>query len=74
MPKRLKLYDVPRGSRIKIIQDREHPPHHRNFDDEEELEFSHIDGMYSLCFDDDNNPVHLAAWAEVEVIREGPKK
>jgi hypothetical protein len=57
----MKLYDVPRNTRIKV-QDLE-------------LDFKHIDGMYSLCHDKDGNPVHLAAWTEVEIVKhEGEKK
>ncbi len=50
-----------------------HPPCHREFDKGEELEFKHIDGMYSLCYDDAGQSVHVVAWADVEVIREGPE-
>lgn len=53
----VKLYNVPRNSRIKL--------------GDFVLHFDHIDGMYSLCYDEaTGNPVHLAAWTEVEV--EGP--
>jgi hypothetical protein len=47
---------------------RQHPPEHRDFKEQEELFFDHIDGMYSLCKDSKGNPVHLVAWAEVEVF------
>lgn len=47
-----KLYQVPRNSRIKV--------------NGMELNFHHIDGMYSLCSDDHNNYINLAAWTEVE--------
>jgi hypothetical protein len=50
----MKLYEVPRNSRIVT-------------EGGKELNFSHVDGMYSYCTDDDGNVVHLAAWAEVEV-------
>jgi hypothetical protein len=33
----------------------------------EELEFKHIDGMYSYCLTQEGNVVHLKAWTEVEV-------
>jgi len=54
----MKLYDVPPNSTIRI-------------DEHWILEFHHIDGMYSYCKDKDGNVVHLAAWTEVEVIKEG---
>jgi hypothetical protein len=50
----MKLYDVPRNSMIVLS-------------DGLELKFHHIDGMYSLCTDEDNNVYHIAAWEEVEV-------
>ena len=54
----MKLYDVPPNSTIRI-------------DEHWVLEFHHIDGMYSYSKDKDGNVVHLAAWTEVEVIKEG---
>jgi hypothetical protein len=50
----LKLYEVPRNTRIKV--------------GETELNFKQIDGMYSYSTDDDGNVVHLPAWTEVEII------
>ena len=72
----MQLHKVRRGSRIRINADwaegeNSHPPAHREFKPDEELEFYHIDGMYSYCKDDDGNVVHLVAWAEVEVLRDG---
>lgn len=65
----MKLYDVPRNSKIRIIADAKEPPAHRKFEENEVLDFKHVDGMYSLCFDKDGHPVHLCAWAEVEVVK-----
>jgi hypothetical protein len=67
----MKLYDVPRNTMIKLVADAATPPDHREFDDSEVLLFKHIDGMYSYCVDKDNKPVHLVAWAEVEIVQEG---
>jgi len=66
----MKLHDVPPKSsiRIKSTDSGNHPPAHRDFTGGEVLYFHHIDGMYSLCYDLNNNPVHLVAWAEVEVL------
>ena len=50
----MKLYDVPRNSTIVL-------------EGGEELEFKHIDGMYSVCVTKEGNVVHLAAWADVQV-------
>jgi hypothetical protein len=54
----MKLYDVPRNTRIKI----------KDEDGSEwRLNFSHVDGAYSYCTDDEGNVVHVAAWTEVEI-------
>lgn len=50
----MKLYKVPRNSRIKL--------------EDQELNFHHIDGVYSYCTTDSGDIVHLAAWAEVELL------
>ena len=56
----MKLYDVPRNSKIRIWNEDQTAY--------EDLDFHHVDGMYSLCFNKDGHPVHIAAWTEVEVI------
>ena len=55
----MKLYDVPRNSTI-VLQGGE------------ELEFKHIDGMYSYCLTQEGNVVHLKAWTEVTVKEPTP--
>lgn len=49
-----KLYDVPRGSFIRI--------------ENTILHFHYLDGMYSYCTTEDGGIVHLSASAEVEII------
>ena len=61
------LYKVPRYSRVRV-QWSTVPPL------DEELEFEHIDGMYSYCTTDDGSVVHLSASTPVEIVREGPTK
>ena len=61
-----KLYDVPRNSMIRLLEKPSTPPASPTPDDI--LRFSHCDGMYSLCYNSDNTPVHLAAYTEVEII------
>jgi hypothetical protein len=51
---KVKLFNAPINSTIKV--------------DGQVLDFRHVDGMYSLCFDSQGRPVHIAAWAEVEVL------
>ena len=50
----MKLFEVPKYSRIKVGG--------------MELDFHHIDGMYSYCTDKDGKVRHIAAWADVEVL------
>jgi len=58
----MKLYDVPRNTRIKITG--------LEIDDKltEEINFHHIDGMYSYCTDDTGNVIRLPATTECEII------
>ena len=64
----MKLYNVPRGSKIKVI-DGIIPPGGPLIKKGEELEFDHIDGMYSVCYNLNDELVHLAAFAEVEILK-----
>ena len=66
---KMKLYDVKPHSKIKIIDENVVNPIASSVQDTGDiLDFEHIDGMYSLCYDKDRNPVHIAAWTEVEVL------
>jgi len=69
----MKLYDVPRNSRIKVISGEagrkvQVPPAAPQIKEGEELNFRSIDGMYSYCTRDNGEVVHLLAWAEVEYL------
>ena len=69
----MKLYDVPRNSRIKVIsgeagREVQVPPAAPQIKEGEELNFRSIDGMYSYCTRDNGEVVHLAAWTEVEIV------
>lgn len=55
----MKLYQVPNDTPIRFT-DSEGVTH--------DLFFHHLDGMYSLCRDQEDRPVHLAGWADVEVV------
>ena len=67
----MKLYDVPRNSKIRIIdEDVKNPPASLKQNTGDVLDFHHIDGMYSYCKDKEGNVVHIAAWTEVEVLDE----
>ena len=66
----MELHKVPRNSRIKVLGDIKVPPGAPEIKAEQELNFSHIDGMYSYCTTDDGEVVHLVAWAKVEIIND----
>ena len=56
----MKLYEVPKYSRIKV--------------GDTELDFHHIDGMYSYCTDSEGRAHHIAAWADVEIVSHNGQK
>ena len=64
----MKLYDVPRNTWVKPVADNQAPPGARLVANDEAVLFHHIDGMYSYCHDKNNNVVHLAVWADVEIV------
>jgi hypothetical protein len=70
----MKLYNVPTNSRIKVLggEALRHfdgsPPGAGPILEGEELNFRTIDGMYSYCTRDNGDVVHLAAWAEVDIV------
>lgn len=70
----MKLYDVPRNSRIKVLSDIKVPPGAPDIKVEQELNFSRVDGMYSYCTTDAGEVVHLVAWAEVEMVNDKSTK
>lgn len=67
---KIKLFEVPRDSRIRVtLEESDLPVGYRLPEPiEMELNFSRIDGMYSYCTDDDGNVIHVKAWKEVEVL------
>ena len=64
----MELFTVPRNTRIRVIEAEAPPPGGLVPSNGEEYNFSHIDGMYSYCTDDNGNVVHLKAWTEVEIV------
>lgn len=64
----MKLWDVPRNSKIRVLQNPLIPPRAPTVAIDDVLEFIHIDGMYSLCYNQDKEIVHIAGWTEVEIV------
>jgi len=54
----MKLYQLPRNSYFTIEDD---PQQYVYL-------FDHIDGMYSVCYYDDEL-IHIAAWTDVQLVR-----
>jgi hypothetical protein len=51
--------------RIRVIDDE----HKKLTGKYMEVNFHHLDGAYSYCTDDEGNPVHLAVWTPVEIVK-----
>jgi hypothetical protein len=64
----MQLHEVPNGSFVALLEDARIPPAHRDVSEYEMLWFCKIDGMYSLCYDDNGERIHIAAWTEVEIV------
>ena len=65
----MKLYEVPKGSHVQLLETPTIPPVHTELRKDDILYFDHIDGMYSYCLDKNKQVVHLAAWTEVEIVK-----
>lgn len=64
-----KLYELKqRNVFVRLLEDSDVPPVHEDMKKGKIVKFSHIDGMYSLCYDEEGNPVHPAAWTECEIL------
>ena len=61
----MKLYEVPSDVRVRVID----PEHKKLTGKYMEVNFHHVDGMYSYCTDDEGSPVHLAVWTPVEIVK-----
>ena len=56
----INLFDIPNVSKIY-------------FDESNFITFVHIDGMYSYCIDENNEPLHLSASTPLEEYLDGYK-
>ena len=64
----MKLYQCNNRITVRLLENVDGPPAHRNFKKGEVYKFIKVDGMYSLCYDEHGKIVHLPAWTEVEEV------
>ena len=65
---KMELHEVPNNTRIRVMGEAKVPPASSEINVSDELNFHHLDGMYSYCTTDEGKVVHLVAWADVEVV------
>lgn len=76
----MKLYEAPRGSTVKLLEDAEVPPGAPQLKKGDKVFFRDLDGMYSYCHYypgrkmDEKIVVHLAGWTEVEIVSDNHQK
>lgn len=64
-----KLYELRKGTKFLVIDEEiKLPVAHPEIDVSSVYTFDHIDGMYSLCRDENKQAVHFAAWTEVQEV------
>ena len=64
-----KLYELGKGTKFLVIDEEiKLPMCHPEIDVSNVYTFDHIDGMYSLCRDENKQAVHFAAWTEVQEV------
>jgi len=66
----MKLYDLPRGSYFKLIEDPQVPPDAFIGKKNMQYKLMNLDGMYSYIIGSDKNVYHFAAWTEVEKVND----
>ena len=59
----MKLYQLPRNTYFSL---EDNPSQYVYFLD-------HIDGMYSVCYDGQDNLIHISALADVQIVRPHPE-
>ena len=63
----MKLYDVPRDTAVRLLEDATVPPGAPPVQKGDVLNFHHVDGMYSYNHRA-GTTVWIAAWTEVEPL------
>jgi hypothetical protein len=65
----MKLYDLKRGDKFKIIDEETRvPPSSLEANKEATYTYTHVDGMYAPCEGTDGERYYFAAWTEVEKV------
>ena len=65
----MKLYELKRGDVFTVVSEDVIPPDAPQVVEEMKYTFYNVDGMYSYCVGTDGRVYHIAAYAEVEVIK-----
>jgi hypothetical protein len=73
----MKLHEVPNHTTIRVLAQENGdpprvPPAAPEIRVDDVLDFLHIDGMFSACYNSQEQLVHLVAWAEVEIVEKSP--
>lgn len=66
----MKLYDVPKGSKIRVLANTKTAPFSKKVKVDDELTFEKIDGMYSICKDVEGSIIHLGPTTKVEILKQ----
>lgn len=69
----MKLYKVPRDTRIRVMEFLPAPPGGIEAEVGDVLMYHHVDGMFSYCTNKDGKTVYLRAAAEVEIVGDDNK-
>jgi hypothetical protein len=64
----MRLYNVPSGSRIRVLDEIWTPPDAPEIHQGEELFFDHLDGLFSVCENQAGETVRLGLVADVDPI------
>lgn len=69
----MKIYELPQGVRIKLLEKSVGPPGEPVYPKGMELFFSNLDGAYATCFYHDAKDrtirAYPVAWTEVEILK-----
>jgi hypothetical protein len=65
----MKLYDVPRGSKIRVLANTKTAPFSKKVKVDDILTLEKLDGMYSICKDTEGNIIYLGATTQVEILK-----